>query len=453
MTSTAGRAPSTVRARFASPRNLLPIAAIVLLAIGAALFAKSYFAGNDAPPIVAIAPDHRAQLEANIEFFETRVRETKDHLSYDRLTTLYLQRLRETGDISDVQRAETSALASLEANPEVYTGTLNLALVRIAQHDFREAETLALKARDAKPTAPDAHAVLGDAQVALGKYDEAADSYRKFLELAPGFNAFARSANIAEVRGNVPLATQFWGLSIEVSAAEEPADSAWARVQLGNLLFLTGDSDGAKDEFENALRIFPGLHSAEAGLARSLATEGEFDDALDIYAGLVERLPQLDYVIAYGETLEAAGRKGDAQKQFALVNAIEQLFVANGVKNDLPLINFRLDHGSEAEMPAALAAAEAAYAERPSIAGADTLAWALYRNGRFDEARTKSDEALRTGAQDPNLYFHAAVIASAHGDKATALAHSKQVAELNPKFSLLHAVEAAALLKSLEASK
>lgn len=453
MTSTAGRAPSTVRARFASPRNLLPVAAIVLAVLGAALFARSYFADDKAPALVTIEADHRAQLEANIQFFETRVRETKDHLSYDRLTTLYLQRLRETGDVSDVRRAETSALASLEANPGVYTGTLNLALVRIAQHDFRDAEALALKASEVKPAAPDSQAVLGDAQMALGKYDEAAASYRRYLELAPGFNAFARSANIAEVRGNVPLASQFWGLAIEVSAAEVPADSAWARVQLGNLLFLTGDQDGARKEYETALRIYPRLHGAEAGLARSLAAEGNYDDALEIYAALVERLPLLEYVIAYGETLDAAGRKGDAQRQFALVNAIEQLFVANGVKNDLPLVNFRLDHGSTAEMPALLAAAEGAYAERPSIAAADTLAWALYRNGRFDEARAMSDEALRTGAQDPALNFHAAAIANAQGDKASALAHSKKVAELNPKFSLLHAPEAASLLKSLEAAR
>ena len=85
--------------------------------------------------------------------------------------------------------------------------------------------------------------------------------------------------------------------------------------------------------------------------------------------------------------------------------------------------------------------------------GADVYAWALYRAGRFDEARTKSDEALRLGTIEPILYFHAGMIAAKQGDAERAKTHLSKALAINPKFSLRFENEARETLKALEGGK
>jgi hypothetical protein len=46
----------------------------------------------------------------------------------------------------------------------------------------------------------------------------------------------------------------------------------------------------------------------------------------------------------------------------------------------------------------------------------DTLAWAYFKSGRFDDAAAASAEALRTGSRDARLLYHAAAIRHATGD-------------------------------------
>jgi Flp pilus assembly protein TadD len=113
------------------------------------------------------------------------------------------------------------------------------------------------------------------------------------------------------------------------------------------------------------------------------------------------------------------------------------LFESNGIRNDLTLILFQLDH--EPVDDALVASAGAAYGVRPSIAAADAYGWALYRAGRFEEAEKYAAEALHLGTKEPLYLFHAGMIAAARGDSATARQHLEAALELNPNFHPLHA--------------
>lgn len=436
-----------LRSRWIS--QFVPMAAV---AVAAFLIIRS-LAGSDSITSLSarVDPDHGERLTANIAFFEERVTETRDSLSYNRLTGLYLQRVRETGDTSDIKRAELSATKSLEVAPGEYSGLINMGLLRIAQHDFRAAQNVAQEAVALIPTRPDAYAILGDAEMALGNYAAASEHYGFFLEKAPGFSAFSRQAALAELRGNLPLAEQFWKAAIDADRADVPENSAWARVQLGTFYFTTGRLKESKAEFERALEVYPGYAAAVAGKARVAAARGDDDEAIELYRLATATVPQPDYVAALGDALQRAGKSAEVERQFALMGAIKTLFKANGVRSDLTLILFELDHGRDA---AALAAeARLAYEERPSVAGADLYAWALYRAGRLDEARRLSDEALAQGTQDPMLLFHAGTIAFAQGDLEAARGRLEAVKKLNPEFSVLHAAEAADLLRRAGGSK
>jgi Flp pilus assembly protein TadD len=77
------------------------------------------------------------------------------------------------------------------------------------------------------------------------------------------------------------------------------------------------------------------------------------------------------------------------------------------------------------------------------------LAWALFRNGEFAEAREASRQALRLGTQNAFFHFHAGMIEAALGDRAAAATHLQTALDLNPHFSLRYAAEARDTLAAL----
>ena len=134
--------------------------------------------------------------------------------------------------------------------------------------------------------------------------------------------------------------------------------------------------------------------------------------------------------------LSAAGNPVVAKKQYALIGAIEKLLAANGVRTDLEIALFQVDHGIE--LRHALDRARVGRAERPSIDGDDVLGWALARNGHCAEALPYSQRALRLGTQDALKFFHRGMIERCLGH-AAARTWFRRAITLNPHFSILWA--------------
>lgn len=415
-------------------------APMILFALAAFLLVRNVMGGGDEvrrPPIATAAVDHAATRDADIAFFEERVQETDDSLSYNRLVSLYLQRYRETGNPGDIGKAEAAAIRSNEVARGNYGSIVALASVRLTQHAFGEAEMLARQAATRRPDLADARALLGDALLAMGRYDEAEAEYRIVLEKAPGPAAFARLASTAEIRGNTALAEQFWMAAIDSETQAEPA--AWASVQLGHLHFSQGDLGRSESAFERALVAFPNYPHARAGLGRVAAARGQWERAEEHLRAAGQAAPAIEYAGLLGDVLLENGEPEDARRQFELAGAIAALQAANGVRDDLTAIMFALDHGQTT--PDVLTAAKSAYEQRPSIAAADTYAWALYRSGNYDEAWTYLLEARETGKRDPQLAFHGAAIAVARGDFASASVLLAELDRLNPHVAPVYAAE------------
>ena len=87
----------------------------------------------------------------------------------------------------------------------------------------------------------------------------------------------------------------------------------------------------------------------------------------------------------------------------------------------------------------ALALARKERERRKDIYTCDTLAWALYKNGQFAEAKKASDEALRLGTRDPRLLYHAGMIANDLGDRVRGAKYLQQALAMNPSFHVLQA--------------
>lgn len=425
------------------------VAAALVLLVSAALKPGD----RDAGPRAAPAGDPAAVTNGVIAFWEARLAgDPLDFTAANRLAASYLQRARETGDVSDYSRAEAAVNASLGALPA--DNQLALALlssIKATQHDFAAAEETARRAIALDPGDPYAYGVLGDAQVALGLYDDADRTYAGLVAMSPGLSSFSRQAYLLELNGDIAGAEVAWENAFSTDAGRRPENTAWARVQFGTFYFNRGDLDAAEEQYGLALRAYPSFVHATAGLAKVAAARGDFDQAAALYEAVVRRQPVPEYVAALGDVYAVAGRPSDAQAQYDLVLAIDGLYRANGINTDLTLALFFADH--DIRIDDAVRQARSVYKAQPSIQAAGVLAWSLFKAGEFEDAARYIGEALRLDTLDAAMHFHAGMIYRAIGDTNSARAHFEMSLQINPDFSVLYAGQAAQALQDPQASR
>jgi tetratricopeptide (TPR) repeat protein len=382
--------------------------------------------------------------------YQERVRLNPEQLqSRAILGSAYIQKARETGDPSWYAKAETVIDGGLALQPDHFEALIVKGNIALARHQFREALALGQQAQAAAPLVPRVYGVIADAQIELGMYPQAVESVQQMVDMRPDLSSYARVAYIRELYGDLDGAID--AMSRAVRAGGPTTENVeWTRVQLGNLYIAKGDLAGAEQHYLLSLATDPEYPYALAGLARVRAGQGHLTQAIDLYQQAIARAPLPEFVIGLGELYQSVGQDAEAAEQYALVRAMQQLFAANGVATDLELALFEADHGNDPQT--ALRLAEQAYAQRPSIKAADTLAWALYQNGRYDEARQYAEQALRLGTQDALMFYHIGMIAHAQGDTDTARRYLEQAVALNPYFSSIYAPQAYATLASLAAT-
>ena len=108
---------------------------------------------------------------------------------------------------------------------------------------------------------------------------------------------------------------------------------------------------------------------------------------------------------------------------------------------------FLCDH--DLDLPLALEMMRADFETRKDIAARDALAWALFKNGKAEEAAEHMKEAVKLGTQDARMFYHGALILEKLGHKERAREYLDKALDLNPYFSLIHVESAKALRDSL----
>jgi tetratricopeptide (TPR) repeat protein len=345
----------------------------------------------------------------------------------------YQQRARETGDPGFYPRSEAALERALRLVPDNDLALTGLAALAASRHRFAASLELARRARSLNPDAAVVHGIEGDALVELGRYGEAFAAFDRMAALKPSLAAYARIAYARELIGRPRAAIAAMTMAVDAGSANAE-NAAWTLVQLGKLYFDEGRPHRAARHYRAALARFPGYHHALAALARAEAARGLYGAAVALYRRALDTVPLPEYAAGLGETLAAAGRKREAREAYALVDVMQKLLEANGVRTELETAVFDLDRGRN--LGAALARAREAYAVRRSIAAEDTLAWALYRNGRCRAALTLSNRALRLGTRDALKLFHRGMIDRCLGRRAEARADLRLALAINPYFSL-----------------
>jgi tetratricopeptide (TPR) repeat protein len=346
----------------------------------------------------------------------------------------FQQRYRETADSSYLTRSGTALRRAIRLEPRNLDAVMGLGALALSRHEFGRALALGRRAQRLAPGSPRPFAVVGDALVELGRYEDAFRAFDTMAALKPSVASYARVAYGRELIGRPRAAIRAMELALS-AAGGFPEPTAWTHVELGKLHLGLGELEAAERHFRGALAALPDYPYALDGLARAEAARGRSGAAIELARRAVDGVPLPQFAGTLADLYRASGRTDLAREQEQLVGAIGRLLRANGVKTDLELALFDVDHGLR--LPQALAAARRAHAERPSIEADGVVAWALARNGRCEEALRFSERALRLGTRDASKMFHRGMIERCLGRAETARRWFRQALRTNPHFSLL----------------
>ena len=429
-------------------KNRVLIATAVVIAAGfAALFGGLLNNSSSAPPSALAGAqsveDFKAGFALNastaslvLQLQSTLQAAPKDEHSWALLGLAYQQRARETGDPSYYTKSGGALKRALALDPKDYLVYSGLGSLALSRHLFSEALALGEKAHRLAPTIARNYGVIADALVELGRYREAFHDFNVMNKLRPSLSSYARVSYGRELIGHTSAAIHAMKLAID-AATDTSEPTAWTHVQLGKLYFNHGRYREAERQYLIANRAFPSYAYGLDALAQVEAALGRYTRAIELERQAVDLIPLPQYVAALGDLYKVTEHPRLAQREYSLIGAIERLLKANGVRTDLEIALFEVDHGITLDH--ALDRARVGQRERPSIDGDDVLGWALARTGHCGEALQYSRLALRLGTQDALKFFHRGMIERCLGSQADARIWFRRALELNPRFSVLWA--------------
>ena len=386
-----------------------------------------------------------------IKFFQGRIKANpQDAVSYTLLAEQYIRQARETGDAAGYQRAEAALQESIKMLPNHAPARATLASVYYAQHEFIPALELAQQVYKENPNVIEALAIIGDAQLALGSYEQADLAYQELSERGETPPILARLAAFEELKGNpeqaLDLMRRAASGALQTGGTKESV--AWYILRVGDMYFNMGEDKEAARYYKAALRVFENYHLALAGLGKTSAAQGNYDKAIAYYEQAIGIIPEPDHLAALGDLYMLTGQPEQARTQYRIVAYIGKLGELNQQIYNRQLANFYSDHDLHLEEALRLALAELEY--RQDIYGYDAAAWAHFKNGNFVQAQTMMEQAMSLGTRDALLYYHAGMIALKLGDDEQARDNLEEVLSINPHFSLLGAEEAGKALETLQ---
>jgi tetratricopeptide (TPR) repeat protein len=373
-------------------------------------------------------------------------RDRDSTLVWTNLADALMQKARESMDTAYYGRAEAAFARALALNAKNVSAMAGLAWVHGARHEFEESIEWAREALDLDPNHHDAHGLLGDAAVELGDYDAAYKHYQKMLDIRPDLSSYSRGAHLLFLTGDTRKA--LWLMDKAINAgAPHGENTAWCRAQLAAMLWHTGALLPAEQTVEIGLARAPSNYHLLVMMGRIKTARGDHEAAIDAYRKAMAAVPQHEVVVALGDLYLLMGRRDDAERQFSLVETIHASNVANGVHGSLELARFYADH--DRHLTEAVTIAEREHKTRPNVVAADTLAWAYYKTGRYEDARRLIGQALARGTPNAGFLFHAGMIHEKLGHRGDAKQYLYRALSLNPHFHPLDRQVAADTLARL----
>ena len=335
-------------------------------------------------------------------------------LNRTKLGLAYLQLARETGNEKHYLDAEAEFQKVLKVSPKSAGARAFLASAYMARHKFHEALELSQAVYQDNSRSTFALATIGDAQLELGRYDEAERTFRELQKKTrvPTPEVFARLARIAELRGQTERAVELLQKALQEEQRSRPdsPELAWYDLRLGEVYFQSHQLEQAERHLESALKRRENFVPALLALGQVRAAQSRYAEAVKQYEQAVAQKPDFDLI---GDLATLYALAGNEAKAKALEEkAISLIPVAAKVETEARhLALFLADR--ELQLDLALESARKELKVRQDVFAYDVLAWVLLKSGKPQEAEEAMQTALRLGTKDARMHFHAGMIARA----------------------------------------
>ena len=428
--------------------SLRRLALVVLLlgAAGTATVLSGRWARAEAS---AVRPSEAEVLELDLAFFEARVaRDSFAARDHAQLARLHLQRAPIGGtEGADLAQAETHARRSLALRTAHNGEALHvLASTLMGSHRFAEAHDVAERLLAVDSTSRGARALLGEIELELGTYREAARMFGSLFTEREELGIAPRYARWEEIRGRPMEARRLLRRALTEASTRQGmprSQLAWFHWRLGDLALRHGRPDEAESELKAGLALAPEDHRLLDGMARVALARGRWREAIDY--GERASASTLDpatlgLLSVSWEMLDDSARS--AEYEHAMDAAVAQQ--PTGLNRQWAML--RLDRGRD--VASVLAKARDEVRARQDIYAWDLLAWALYRSGDVREALDASARALAMNTRDASLHFPAGMIAAAAGDTTLAGRRLREALEINPRWHPSQPDQARAVLNT-----
>lgn len=277
----------------------------------------------------------------------------------------------------------------LAAEPEAHPARFGLGMAWLGLGDFAAAAAELAAFVAAVPDHVDGNANLGTALCELGRHHEAEPCFARAMALRPGHpNLHFKYGMALRRRGDLLGAARH--LDRAASLAPGLFD---AHFQIGLVFVELVRSDQSLRAFRQAVALRPGDAAALNELGRALNRAQQYDEAEDVFAGLLRRDPASPLARSgLAWTRHMQGRVDDAR---AMVEAA----LVHGLDAAEGLTMLGLIEQSAGRFEAAIAAFERAIAARPSHAHAHLCLASLRRTGNPAD-RIATLERLRADGPD-----------------------------------------------------
>lgn len=388
--------------------------------------------------------DHRTDFEIELERIDREVAELQesaqnapfDHLQATAFAYRLYQRASLTGNLKELAAAETAINSAMRrvSNPaDLYflKASLDFKLHRIS--DARRNLSLVAGLRESLQ----GRALEADLDFQDGKYEAAREAYEALIRDERTWDNLARLAHFEARLGDPASADRLYREAEDEMTAKEMRSYAWVELQRGLLALTHGRYEEAATHYRRAERAYSGYWLVAEHAAELLGAEGKYDEAVALYQKVVARVPKPELQQALGELYALMGKQDEAAAWFEKALAAYLESAEQGeVHYYHHLVDFYADVREDGREALKWARHDAGLRDNFSTQAA--LAWALYRDGQFDEALKTMNRALSSGVQDAQIFYQAAAIHQALGATAESERYLQMAAGINPHYRNFH---------------
>ncbi|MBX3485806.1 tetratricopeptide repeat protein [Phenylobacterium sp.] len=380
--------------------------------------------------------DALARADAGLAAAKARVAEHPGEWVFlEGLSRRWSTRARLTGSFDDYAAAQAAldqafALAPAGSGPHLTQAALHFTLHRL------DAAERTLDAIDRYAVPPDAMeraeamALRGDIAFYRGDLKAAQTRYRAADALESGAGTAFRWAVYFTKTGRLGEAERFFDAAVRASRMPTMQFRANVELQKGTLYLERGQWDRALSYFGRADALFPGYYVIQEHIAEALTLKGQAAEAEAMYADIVRRTGNPEFMDALAGIAEGRGDAAGA--------AAWRAKAATEWERRLKLLpeaayGHALDHYLAAGDPErALEIARRNHAARPNGDSNALLAEALLKAGRPSEARQAIEPVLKTAWNTAQLHGVAAQVYAAAGDRRLAARERARALAINP---------------------